>query len=216
MADDIKKFETAERAKRLVEARARSGLGSQADVCARFGWNLNNYKAHESGRNGFHSIDGKAYAKAYNISFPWLYLGLGTIDDKYVEDRSITHVPFLTWVSAGRLASDISIDSFDDLKMIPAMDLGPGDWIALRVEGDSMNKISPPDSMIFVNRRDKHLVPNACYVVYDEAGNATYKRYRPNDMPQFQPASYRDDIKAPDFDGAVNVLGRVRRSVIEM
>ena len=78
-----------------------------------------------------------------------------------------------------------------------------------------MNKISPPESMIFVNRRDRRLVANACYVIADETGRATYKRYRPNDDPPYQPASY-DDIPAPELEGAITIIGRVRRSVIDM
>ena len=65
-----------------------------------------------------------------------------------------------------------------------------------------MNKISPPDSIIFVNLRDKRLVTNGCYVISDETGRATYKRWRPNDNPPFQPASYLD-IPPPELEGAI-------------
>ena len=78
-----------------------------------------------------------------------------------------------------------------------------------------MNKISPPESIIFVNRRDKRLVANACYVIADENGATTYKRYRPGENPQFQPASY-DDVKPPKLQGAIKIIGRVRRSIINM
>ncbi|MGT2468453.1 hypothetical protein ACVOMV_32380 [Mesorhizobium atlanticum] len=40
-----------------------------------------------------------------------------------------------------------------DYPTIPTADLEEGEWIALRVDGPSMNKISPPDSIIFVNLR---------------------------------------------------------------
>lgn len=78
-----------------------------------------------------------------------------------------------------------------------------------------MNKISPPGSIIFVNRRDKRLAPNACCVVADEAGIATYKRYRPNDTPPFQPASY-EEIAPLQRTGAISVVGRVKRSIIDL
>jgi hypothetical protein len=78
-----------------------------------------------------------------------------------------------------------------------------------------MNKISPPDSIIFVNLRDKRLVTNGCYVISDETGRATYKRYRPNDNPPFQPASYLD-IPPPELEGAITIIGRVKRSMIDM
>ena len=78
-----------------------------------------------------------------------------------------------------------------------------------------MNKISPPDSLIFVDLNDRRLVSNACYVIADETGAATYKRYRPNDKPPFQPASY-EDIPPPRLEGAITVIGRVKRSMIDM
>jgi hypothetical protein len=58
--------------------------------------------------------------------------------------------------------------NLSDYPAIPATDLEEGEWIALRVDGPSMNKISPPDSIIFVNLRDKRLVTNGCYVISDE------------------------------------------------
>jgi len=118
-------------------------------------------------------------------------------------------------VSAGQLASHDGITDFAHFPTVSALDLSEGDWIALRVEGDSMNKISPPESIIFANRRDKRLVHNACYVIADEQGNATYKRYRTDQTPPFQPASYLD-IPPPDLRGTITVIGRVRRSIIEM
>lgn len=124
-------------------------------------------------------------------------------------------VPLISWISAGQLADQDGITDLSDFPPVPAVDLPDGDWIALRVDGPSMNKISPPDSIIFVNRRDKRLVANACYIVADETGAATYKRYRPNDDPPFQPASY-EDVPPPAFSGAVHVVGRVRRSIIDM
>ena len=128
---------------------------------------------------------------------------------------AIVDVPKISWVSAGQLSEQATVMDFSEFPTVAALDLPDGDWIALEVEGDSMNKISPPGSIIFVNLKDKRLAHNACYVVADETGAATYKRYRQNDKPPFQPASY-DDIQPPKFEGAVTVVGRVRRSIIEM
>jgi SOS-response transcriptional repressor LexA len=124
-------------------------------------------------------------------------------------------VPKITWISAGQLTGQEGVLDFSEFPTVAALDLPQGEWIALEVVGDSMNKISPPGSTIFVNLKDKRLAPNALYVVADETGAATYKRYRPNDDPPFQPASYHD-VEPPEFEGAVNVVGRVRRSIIEM
>lgn len=124
-------------------------------------------------------------------------------------------VPKISWVSAGQLSSHEGVLDFSEFPTVAALDLPQGQWIALQVDGDSMNKISPPGSTIFVNLKDTRLAPNALYVVADETGAATYKRYRPDDSPQFQPASYHD-VPPPVFEGLVSVVGRVRRSIIEM
>ena len=99
---------------------------------------------------------------------------------------------------------------------IDASDLDPkGQWIALRVQGDSMDRISPPGSVIFVNLRDKRLVTNACYIITNGDGEATYKRFRAN-PPRFEPVS-TNPAHEPIFpDGEPAVIGRVRRSFIDM
>src|SRR5690606_31605024 len=94
------------------------------------------------------------------------------------EAEAVLRVPLLATVSAGVLMRDDLVD--EAIRTLTITDLPLGDWIALRVDGDSMNRISPPDSIILVNRKDKRLVNNACYVIADHHGNATYKRYRPN------------------------------------
>lgn len=72
--------EREERAARLVQARQRAGLTSAAAAAAQFGWNVNTYKAHESGRNGFETGDAKKYALAFRANVAWLELGVGSPD----------------------------------------------------------------------------------------------------------------------------------------
>ena len=95
-------------------------------------------------------------------------------------------------------------------------DLDPrGEWIALRVEGDSMDRISPPGSLILVDLTDKALVPNACYIITDGDSQATYKRFRSN-PPRFEPVSTNPSHQPIFPDGEPAVIGRVRRSLIDM
>lgn len=146
----------------------------------------------------------------------WLMDEIGPEEaDQIASQGVITDVPRISWVSAGQLVEQPGIEHLSNYPTEPAIDLPEGDWICLEVDGVSMNKISPPESLIFVNRRDKRLVANACYVVADETGAVTYKRYRPNDNPPFQPASY-EDVPPPKFQGTISVIGRVRRSIINM
>lgn len=155
-----------------------------------------------------------ALAPVLKTNVAWLSDGTGNEEGEAIEIGRID-VPIVSWVSAGELSAQDAVADLNDFPIVTTYNLPDGDWIALRVDGNSMNKISPPDSIIFVNTRDKRLVTNGCYVIADESGNATYKRYKPNEKPQFQPASY-DDIKPPKLEGLIKVIGRVRRSVIEI
>lgn len=210
-----KRTERENRAARLKQARERADIGSYRKLANRFGWNENTYKSHEQGKSSFDQVDARKYAKAFGVSVQWLFMGIGMPDDVDEYPTPTVDVPLISWVSAGSLTDQDGIGDLSNFPVVTAIDLPDGDWIALRVEGNSMNKISPPDSVIFANRRDKRLVPNACYVVADENGAATYKRYRPNLDPPFQPASY-DDVPPPELSGAITIVGRVRRSIIDL
>lgn len=204
-----------EPAKRLEQARIARGFNDAKKAATYFGWKYDTYAQHENGTRGIVRAV-KSYARAYRVSEGWLLTGEGAGPGETAQEvATVTDVPRISWVSAGQLDDQPAVDDFSEFPTVAAIDLPDGQWIALEVEGNSMNKISPPGSIIFVNLRDKRLAPNALYVVADETGAATYKRYRPNDDPPFQPASY-DDVQPPNFQGAVHVVGRVRRSIIEM
>lgn len=149
-------------------------------------------------------------ARALDCDPSWLAFGTGA------EESSIARVPLVSWVSAGTFEGVDSVwPDIEDFPMIQAIGLSNGDWFALTVEGDSMDRISPPGSVIFVNRRDKKLIPNGCYVIANEQGEATYKRYRPS-PDRFEPVSVNPNLDPIYPDGAVIVIGRVRRSILEM
>lgn len=126
---------------------------------------------------------------------------------------SLLQVPHLSWVSAGAMMKHEFAD--ETIGTIEIGGLPDGDWIALTVTGDSMDRISPPDSIIFVNRNDKRLAPNACYIIDDGEGSATYKRYRPGPM-RFEPVSTNKDLEPLFPDNEPTVIGRVGLSMIKM
>lgn len=125
----------------------------------------------------------------------------------------VADVPLVSWVSAGQLMREHFAGA--ELERIHVPDLPKGDWIALRVQGDSMDRISPPESVIVVNRKDRKLVANACYVIADEEGNATYKRFRPSPM-RFEPVSTNPDHEPIFPDNEPRIVGRVRLSILKM
>lgn len=193
---------------RIKKARLKAGLSQQAlaDKLGSLSRNaISLWESNDTKPSQGHMLQ---LPKILGISMAWL-----TGSD---DPDAVTMVPMVSWVSAGELAADVSIEKLDGLDKIPVSNLPDGDWIALEVEGDSMNRISPPGSVIVVNRKQQQLVPNACYVVANELGEATYKRYRPN-PDRFEPVSTNDDHETHFFDDhAVRIIGRVRRSWIDM
>lgn len=138
------------------------------------------------------------------------------LDESYLPDVGgvpLAVVPLVAWVSAGAMLSPDVTDEM--LGQVRVADLPPGDWIALRVEGDSMDQISPPKSIILVDRKRRALVPNACYVIEDGDGNATYKRYRPN-PDRFEPVSSNKELSAIFPDNTPRVVGRVMRTFLDL
>jgi SOS-response transcriptional repressor LexA len=198
---------------RLEQARKARGFERASDAADYFGWNYDTYIQHERGVNGL-SRAGAKYAKAYGVSVGWLLTG----DGPGPGERAVfaPRIPVISWVSAGALASDGLVD--EPLGSIYMAGLPDGDWIALRVDGDSMNRISPPDSIIIVNIAEKQLHPNACYVIADENGNATYKRFR-TEPQRFEPVSTNDAHEPffiSDNDHIPRIIGRVRMSVLSL
>lgn len=104
----------------------------------------------------------------------------------------------------------------DDLPVINVADLPYGDWYALEVNGDSMDYISPPGSIIIVNRRDRELVNGASYVIQNEGGEATYKRFRTNPH-RFEPYSHNPAHETifVSEDKLISVFGRVYQTIVD-
>lgn len=189
---------------RITALREQRGLTLEqlselAGISTSYLWRLENDKRNLSLKNI------EKIAAALDVSPEELVAGSSQLSSK---------VPVLTWVSAGSMARDDGQQ--DIIAEIDAAGLDTrGRWIALRVEGDSMDRISPPGSLIFVNLADRRLVPNACYIITNGDNEATYKRFRSN-PPRFEPVSTNPAHEAIFPDGEPAVIGRVRRSQIEM
>jgi SOS-response transcriptional repressor LexA len=171
--------------------------------------------ARSEKRRGVSTRTIQALAPVLETNAGWLLDGTG---DEHEIDPMVSSAPLISWISAGALVTPDAVLEAENARRVYAPDLDPaGDWIALTVEGDSMDRISPPDSLIFVDRRDRRLVPNACYVFGDGEGGATYKRWRP-DPPRIEPVTTNPSHE-PTFLASGReplVIGRVRRTVLDM
>jgi len=132
------------------------------------------------------------------------------------SSERITLVPLISWVSAGSLADASTQVPVEDVPLLAFADLGRGNFFALRVEGDSMNRVSPDQSVIIVNRHDRELHPDRFYV-FAVRGETTYKRWHAS-PPYLAPCS-TNPMHEPIFlnrSKDAEVIGRVRRSVLDL
>ena len=130
----------------------------------------------------------------------------------------VSLVPLLDYVSAGKLTSPMSQIPVEDVPLLAFADLGRGEFFALRVDGDSMDRISPEGSVIVVNKSDRSLIPGKPYV-FSRRGEATYKLWRP-DPPRLTPYSI-NPAHEPLFvktkrEAEGMIVGRVKRSVLDL
>lgn len=202
-----------EKHKRLEFARRKAGYGSRTEAAKALGIGISTYTHHENDTRDFDAEAAEIYARKFKTTPEWLLYEHGDAPDgNSGAPGKPRNVEILAWVTAGKMQNP---DASEILGTVQVGGLPIGDWIALRVQGDSMDLISPPDSVIIVNRKDRRLVNNGCYVIEDSDGSATYKRYRPN-PPRFEPVSSNKSHESIFFDNEPTVVGRVRRSILEM
>jgi SOS-response transcriptional repressor LexA len=129
----------------------------------------------------------------------------------------ITMVPLLDSVAAGRLKSPMSQIPVEDVPLLAFADLGRGEFFALRVEGDSMDRYSPEGSTIVVNKADRQLINGRCYV-FAVRGQTTYKLWQGGDIPHLAPHS-TNPLNKPIFfkkKSDLEVIGRVKRTLFDL
>jgi SOS-response transcriptional repressor LexA len=153
----------------------------------------------------------EAVARELRTNALWLSEEIGPEEGAPAE-LFATEAPLVSWVSAGQLSTDEAVD--EALGTAKAV-LPTGDWIALRVDGESMDRISPPGSIIFVDRHDKRLVNGGFYVIDDGEGGSTYKRFRAGPM-RFEPVSKNKDLPTLYPDNEPTIVGRVKLTTLDL
>lgn len=105
----------------------------------------------------------------------WLAFGNGNEDIGMPVIRP-TGIPLVSWVAASSFVEMGTPPHVADAPMVFATDLPAGQFIALQVRGDSMDRVAPDGSLIIVNLRDRELTHRRLYV-FREAGEVTFKRW---------------------------------------
>lgn len=152
-------------------------------------------------------------------NFVALWKALGRSPGAMLDGEEISVVaqraaPLISWVSAGKLSETSPTPPSDRTIYVP--DLGPGDYFALQVQGTSMNRISPENSIIVINRRELSLQRGKPYV-FSVRGEATYKLWEP-DPPRLEPDSTDVSNKTIFITPKTKMLvvGRVRRTILDL
>lgn len=125
-------------------------------------------------------------------------------------------VPLVSWVSAGRLTQRLAVTAADVLRQVMVAELPTGDWIALEVDGDSMNYVAPHGSVIVVNRADREPIEGKYYVFSTGEGETTFKLYRGGPRPRLQPQSRNADHETILVTDDMTVVGRVVRAIVDL
>lgn len=108
----------------------------------------------------------------------WLAFGNGS-EEADIPVVTPLAIPLVSWVAASSFVEMGTAIDASDAPLIHMTDLPQGKYIALRVRGDSMDRIAPDDSVIIVNLRDRELSHRRLYV-FREAGEVTFKRWMTN------------------------------------
>lgn len=146
MSKELERKEREERAARLVAARKAAGHTSAVKAAEAFGWNVNSYKAHEAGRNGFGIADARSYADAFGTTPE--HLNFGSADGSDV--RLAPQVPLLPVVVNGKVAAGVYREANEFDQSAPERVWEPPDErfpnarrMAWDVEGNSMDRLEP-------------------------------------------------------------------------
>ncbi|WP_458756653.1 LexA family transcriptional regulator [Afipia sp. TerB] len=207
-----------------MQARKRAGFASASDAAKALGVKEPTYLGHENGSRGFKKASAEQYARRFGVSLEWLLTGRETgaraspHKTPAAGPEKIIHIPLLDSVTAGKLRVPSSQIPVEDVPLLAFADLGRGEWFALKVEGDSMDRVSPDGSRIIINRADRNLVSGKAYV-FSIRGETTYKVWRP-EPARLAPYS-TNPMHEPIFvksrkDAEGMVIGRVKRTVLDL
>lgn len=198
--------------------QAEKGPTELADILET---NKQNITRWSSGQRKLTVVWAKKLAPLLNTTPEALLLGKDLATKTLPDRAKVVRVPLLDSVTAGKLKTPSSQIPVEDVPLLAFADLGRGDWFALKVEdkgdGDSMDRISPPGSIVVVNRADRELRNGKCYIFSIE-GETTYKMWQEGEPPYLAPYS-TNPMHKPVFvkrKRDFEVIGRVKRTVLDL
>lgn len=217
MAKDLEQTRR-EQGRRLREAREAKGFETAKDAAKHLRLDSHvSYQHHENGTRGL-SRQARFYAQAFDVPAEWLLYG-DNPPSWYAEKKGVPAakprtIPIIAWVAAGSLA-DVTSQIPEGTETIEISGLEPGDYFATRVSGDSMDRLSPPGSLILVNRAEREAIRGRRFI-FSRRGETTYKRFESN--PRRLVPESTNPMHEPIFPNSEEewtVIGRVRMTIFD-
>lgn len=133
-----------------------------------------------------------------------------SVSDLIGEKTGTTLVPLISRTAAGSLEYRQGIRTADVESFLSVSGLGKGDWFALVVQGDSMDRIAPDGSTIFVNRAEFEPMDGKPYIfATTDENHTTFKLWDANGF--LLPFSMNPDHRPIAIqENGVRCIGRVR------
>lgn len=141
------------RAYRLREARQNRGFSSATKAAEAFGWGVAGYRHHENGTRDFDLDAANRYARAFRVKASWL-LGIES-GGAHLQATELGPRLFVRGeVAAGvwREAWEWPQDEWESFMGLPDLPWPIESLFGLRVEGESMNLLYPPGTILECTR----------------------------------------------------------------
>lgn len=212
--------------KLIKQLRERKKL-SVEELAKRVGIAKSTLSRYENEQRKFPINDVGKYANALGVSVEYL---LG-IEEKPSEKNSIAiqTYPYLPVSISAGIPIEVDPIEADGIETISIPDAVMGKWAGskdifiMRVNGDSMNKIMPHNSLIAVKKTELGNLKDGDIVVYSDGASYAVKHFyndKTNQKLIFRPAStdasFTDYIVSYDNAENVKIHGKVVMYVVEM
>ncbi|MCW2112495.1 XRE family transcriptional regulator [Bradyrhizobium elkanii] len=205
---------------RIAEARA-FGIGrrvTQAELANVLGVTPQAVSGWERGESTPEADKLTTIANFLGVPVGWLLGGEAVNIAPTPNDRLTAFVRLLDTVPASKLSAPMTPAALDQFPLLIMNDLGRGEYIALTVQGDSMDRLSPQGSIIAVNKADQILVSGKPYV-FCHRGKVAYRLWRSDPFrlqphstnPAHEPIYLKDKAEAEQI-----VVGRVKRTMLDL
>lgn len=225
MKEDVSKFV----GKQIRYYRKLNGM-TQKELGARIGVKHNTISSYENGTNEPEQDILFSIAKTFDISIDDLF---PSIDDRRTNVTSVCEVRseylyFPTKISAG---IPLEVDEFtkNDVEKIKVPDEIMGKWsdskdvFMVRINGESMNRVIPHNSLVAVKPVELHELKNNDIVIFSDNGDYSIKRFfhdKNNERVIFRPDStddnFYDYIVSYEVAKNLKIHGKVVLYIVEL